>query len=105
VPVLNDAKARKIPVLILDSGVQWNDYVSFVATDNEQAGRLAGERLGTVLGGKGHVILLRYAEGSASTTARETGFLSVLSQKFPGITVVSSNRHAGATTETAMAAS
>lgn len=103
VPVLNDAKARKIPVLILDSGVQWDDYVSFVATDNEQAGRMAGERLGSVLGGKGNVILLRYAEGSASTTARETGFLSAL-QKFPAMKVVSSNRHAGATTETAMAA-
>jgi len=105
VPVLTDAHARHIPVLIIDSGVQWHDEVSFVATDNEHAGRLAGERLGAVLGGKGNVILLRYAEGSASTTARETGFLAAIAEKYPGIRIVSSNRHAGATTETAMAAS
>jgi ribose transport system substrate-binding protein len=105
IPVLNDAKARKIPVLILDSGVQWADYVSFVATDNEKAGSLAAERLGARLGGKGDVVLFRYQEGSASTMARETGFLTTLAQKFPGVRVISSNRHGGVTTETAYAAS
>lgn len=105
VPVLKDAAARKIPVLIIDSGVQWEDYVSFVATDNEKAGGLAAERLGTLLGGKGDVLVLRYAEGSASTMAREAGFLATLKDKFPAIKVVSSNRYGGATTESAMAAS
>src|SRR3954462_11560872 len=49
VPVLNDAKARKIPVVIFDSGVKWNDYVSFVSTDNYKAGVLGAERVGTLL--------------------------------------------------------
>ena len=101
---LNDAKARKIPVVIFDSGVKWNDYVSFVATDNYKAGALGAERLGQVLGGKGNVILLRYAEGSASTMEREAGFLDTIGKAFPGITVVSSNRYAGATVEPALAA-
>ncbi len=105
VPVLNDAKARKIPVLIFDSGVKWSDYVSFVATDNYKAGTLGADRLGSLLGGKGDVILLRYAEGSASTMEREAGFLATLSQKYPAIRVVSSNQYGGATTETAYAAS
>jgi ribose transport system substrate-binding protein len=105
VPVLNDAKARNIPVVIFDSGVKWNDYVSFVATDNTKAGALGAERLGSLLGGKGDVILLRYAEGSASTMERESGFLTTLSQKYPAIRVVSSNQYGGATTETAYAAS
>jgi ribose transport system substrate-binding protein len=105
VPVLNDAKARKIPVVIFDSGVKWNDYVSFVATDNVKAGGLGAERLGSILGGKGDIILLRYAEGSASTMERESGFLTMLAQKYPGIRVVSSNQYGGATTETAYAAS
>jgi ribose transport system substrate-binding protein len=105
VPVLNDAKARKIPVLIFDSGVKWNDYVSFVATDNFKAGALGAERLAALLGGKGDVILLRYAEGSASTMEREAGFLTTLSQKYPAMRVVSSNQYGGATTETAYAAS
>jgi ribose transport system substrate-binding protein len=60
VPVLNDARARNIPVLIIDSGVQWDGYVSFVATDNEKAGGLAATRLGSLLEGKGDVIVMRY---------------------------------------------
>jgi ribose transport system substrate-binding protein len=103
VPVLNDARARKIPVAIIDSGVEWDGAVTFVATDNEKAGGLAAERLGTVLGGKGRVIMMRLQEGSASTTARESGFLATLAAKFPGITVVSSNQYGGATTETGFA--
>jgi ribose transport system substrate-binding protein len=105
VPVLNDAKARAIPVVVFDSGVKWTDYVSFVATDNVKAGALGAERLATVLGGKGDVILLRYAEGSASTMEREAGFLDTLAKKYPGIRVVSSNQYAGATVEPAYAAS
>src|SRR5688572_15345083 len=45
VPVLKDASARAIPVVIIDSGIQWDGQVSFVATDNERAGALAAERL------------------------------------------------------------
>lgn len=104
VPVLNDAKARGIPVVIFDSGVKWDGYVSFVATDNFKAGSLGADRLGEILGGKGNAILLRYAEGSASTMEREAGFLDTLAKKFPGIKVVSSNRYAGATVEPAYAA-
>lgn len=105
VPVLNDARARKIPVVIFDSGVNWDGYVSFVATDNYKAGVLGAERLGEVLGGKGDAILLRYAEGSASTMEREAGFLDTLAKKYPGLRLVSSNRYGGATTETSYAAS
>jgi ribose transport system substrate-binding protein len=105
VPVLNDAKARKIPVVIFDSGVKWDGYISFVATDNYKAGVLGADRLGTVVGGKGNVILLRYAEGSASTMEREAGFLDTIAKKYPGIRVISSNQYGGATTETAYTAS
>jgi len=103
VPVLNDARARNIPVAIIDSAVEWDGAVTFVATDNVKAGGLAAERLGTVLGGKGRVMMMRLQEGSASTTERETGFLATLAAKFPGIKVVSSNQYGGATTETGFA--
>jgi ribose transport system substrate-binding protein len=89
---------QKIPVVIIDSGLKGDDYVSFVATDNEKGGRLGGEKLAALLGGKGRVVLLRYAEGSDSTTKREEGFLSALKAN-PGIEVVSSNQYAGADVE------
>src|SRR3954467_3614157 len=87
-----------IPVVIIDSGLKGGDYVSFVATDNGKGGRLGGEHLARVLGGKGKVVLLRYAEGSASTNEREDGFLETM-KGFPGIQVVSSNQYGGADVE------
>lgn len=97
------AKQAGIPVVIFDSGLKSEDYVSFVATDNFAGGQMAGRFMVELLGGKGKVVLLRYAEGSESTTQREAGFLSVVSQT-PDIQIVSDNQYGGATMETAMRA-
>jgi ribose transport system substrate-binding protein len=93
-----------VPVVVMDSGLKSDEYVSFVATDNYKGGVMAGEEMGKLLGGKGKVILLRYQVGSASTEARESGFLEAL-KKFPGIQLISSDQHAGATRELAYQAS
>src|SRR5215468_10774639 len=96
-PVANAAR-KKIPVVIFDSGLKGDDYVSFVATDNLKGGRLAGEDLAKLLNGKGKVAILRYAEGSNSTSLREQGFLDAMKEN-PGIEVVSSNQFGGADVE------
>jgi ribose transport system substrate-binding protein len=103
-PVHNAIKAG-VPVVVMDSDLKSDQYVSFVATDNYKGGQLAGEHMGKLLGGKGNVILLRYAVGSASTEARESGFLEVLKTKYPDIRIISSDQHAGATRELAYQAS
>jgi ribose transport system substrate-binding protein len=95
----------KIPVVIIDSGLQTDSYASFVATDNYVGGRMGGAHLGKLLGGKGSVLLLRYAVGSASTTKREQGFLDEMKENFPGIKVLSSDQYAGATRDLAYTAS
>ncbi|HUW17695.1 MAG TPA: substrate-binding domain-containing protein [Sedimentisphaerales bacterium] len=102
---VKDAASNGIPVVIIDSGLKSEDYVSFVATDNYIGGRKGGEHLAKILGGKGKVIMLRYQEGSASTANREQGFLDVLKEKYPQIEVVSANQYGGATTESAYQAS
>ncbi|HEX6766967.1 MAG TPA: substrate-binding domain-containing protein, partial [Polyangiaceae bacterium] len=101
---VNRAGAAKIPVVIFDSGLSGGSYVSFVATDNRAAGRLGGEKLVKLLGGKGKAVVLRYQEGSASTHEREEGCLEAL-RKSPGIEIVSDNQYGGATTESAFSAS
>jgi ribose transport system substrate-binding protein len=58
-----------------------------------------------LLGGKGNVILLRYAVSSAATEEREAGFLERLKSEYPGLKIISSNQYAGATRETAYQAS
>ncbi|MFN3682678.1 MAG: substrate-binding domain-containing protein [Fimbriimonadaceae bacterium] len=100
---IEEAIAKGIPVVIIDSGLNSDKYVSFVATDNYKGGKLGGEHLAKLLGGKGRVVLLRYQVGSASTQEREKGFLDAMKEN-PGITVVSENQYGGATTETAQRA-
>ncbi len=102
---VKDAVNNGIPVVIIDSDLKSDDYVSFVATDNYVGGRKAGEHLAKILGGKGKVIMLRYEEGSASTMNRERGFLDELKEKYPAIEVVSASQYGGATTESAYQAS
>lgn len=101
---VEEATRKGIPVVIIDSGLKSEDYVSFVATDNHHGGELAGEHLAKLLDGKGKVVMLRYAEGSASTNEREQGFVDAI-KKSPGIELVSSNQYGGATTESAQKAS
>lgn len=98
---VQDAAREKIPVVIIDSGLQGGDYVSYVATDNYKGGVLAARRLGELLGGRGRIFLIRYQEGSASTVQREAGFYDTVSKDFPGLEILVKDQYAGATTETA----
>lgn len=98
-----EAIDREIPIIIVDSGLKDVKTASYIATDNEAAGKIGGEQLVKALGGKGKFIMLRYAEGSASTMAREKGFLDAA--KAGGLEVASENQHGGATRESAQSAS
>lgn len=100
---VDQAMRNDIPVVIFDSGLQGDNYISYVATDNFKAGQLAAEYMIKLLDGKGKVVVLRYAEGSDSTTKREDGFLDGIKTS-EGIEIVSSNQYAGVTTESALKA-
>ncbi len=98
---VEEAVAARIPVVIVDSALRSSAPSSFIATDNREGGRIAARRLGALLGGRGKAILLRCLSGSASTEEREAGFLEVMRRDFPGIELLSTNQHAGATRDTA----
>jgi ribose transport system substrate-binding protein len=89
--------------VVFDSDLAGGGYVSFVATDNLAAGRAGGNELARRVG-KGNVIVLRYEEGSASTTNRERGFLAAAAAH-PEIKVVSDSQYGGTTVESAERAS
>lgn len=95
---VNDAARAKIPVVIIDSGLKGGDYISFVATDNREGGRMAAEGLAAMLPKGGRIVVLRYAEGSASTEDREAGFLEAIGTH-ANIQVLSSNQYGGADVE------
>jgi ribose transport system substrate-binding protein len=99
-PVLDSAR-ENIPVTIIDSALQGEDYISFVATDNYKGGVLAAHEMGKHLPDGGKIFLIRYQEGSASTTNREQGFFDTIEKEYPRIEYLVRNLYAGATTESA----
>lgn len=102
---VEEAKRAGVPTVVMDSSLASDQITSFVATDNKKGGAMAAARLGEILGGKGKVIMLRYAEGSASTLDREEGFLQEMKTKYPNIELISTDQYAGATRDTAKRAS
>jgi ribose transport system substrate-binding protein len=98
---VQDAVRENIPVVVIDSGLQGSDYISYVATDNYKGGVMAARRLAQLLQNKGRIFLIRYQVGSASTTQREQGFLDTLKAEAPGISLLVQDQYAGATTESA----
>lgn len=88
VSVVDRASRSNIPVIIFDSGVDTDNFVSQVATDNYGAGRMAAERMGKILDGRGKVAMVAVQPGAASTMAREQGFEDAIREKFPGIEIV-----------------
>lgn len=99
------AMSARIPVVIIDSGLDSEKYVSYIATDNFRGGQIAAEHLGKLLNGEGKAIMLRYQVGSASTEGRERGFMDVMQKKFPKIQLLSTDQYSGATRDSAYQAS
>jgi ribose transport system substrate-binding protein len=102
---VEEAKRAGVPTVIIDSALASDDIISFVATDNRKGGKLAADRMGELLNGKGKVLMLRYQEGSASTQDREDGFVEELKAKYPAMELISSDQYAGATRDMAKRAS
>jgi ribose transport system substrate-binding protein len=90
VPPLDRAAAAGIPVTIFDSGLDSENYLSFVATNNYEAGQLAARTLAGLIGGTGEVAVLANAPGSGSTIDREKGFADVIGKEFPAMKIVAS---------------
>ena len=85
---IDNAAQARIPVTVFDSGVETQNYVSFVATDNYEAGKMGARELAKLLNGKGQVAMLMNIPGSVSTVDRERGFTDAIAKEFPGIKIV-----------------
>lgn len=103
VPAVEKLAASKIPCVIVDSGIDTDKYVTFAVTDNHQGGVLAARRMSEILGGKGNILVLKYAHGSASTVDRENGFIETIQKEFPDIKIVDT-KYGLDTVETALQA-
>jgi len=88
VPAIRRAKQAGIPLTLIDSGAQTEDFVSFVGTDNYAGGVLAARRLAQILGGHGRIAMIAGIPGGEATIARERGFTNTLTKQFPALGLV-----------------
>ncbi len=86
-PVLDKARAAGIPVLIVDNDTPWPGKLSYIGTDNRVGGKLAGDYIVKILGGRGKVAIIRGILGVSSHDDRVAGFQEAIAQA-PGIEVV-----------------
>lgn len=84
IPVLEKAQQKKIPIITIDSGVDSDLPVSFIATDNILAAQKAAQKLAELIGGSGKVACIPFVPGAATSTWREQGFVAEI-KKYPGI--------------------
>jgi ribose transport system substrate-binding protein len=88
VPAIRRAKNAGIPLTIVDSAADTEDYVSFVGTDNYAGGVLAARRLAEILRNKGRVAMTAGIPGGEATVAREKGFTETLTKDYPEVRLV-----------------
>jgi ribose transport system substrate-binding protein len=86
VPLVEKATRQGIVVITFDTDINKTDNrISFVATDNYAAGKLAGQNAGRLLGGKGKMGVLGHLAGTMDTRDRVNGFVDAIKAGFPGI--------------------
>jgi len=85
---ISRAMAAGIPVIVFDSGIEGDNYTSFVATNNYEGGVIAAREMAQLTGGEGKVAMVMNAPGSTSTMDRERGFEETLAKEFPKLTIV-----------------
>lgn len=74
VPAIRAANQGGVPVITVDRGADGGIVVSHVASDNVAGGKMAGEFIIELLGGKGKVVELEGIPGTSAARDRGTGF-------------------------------
>ncbi|HEY0795068.1 MAG TPA: substrate-binding domain-containing protein [Acidisarcina sp.] len=85
-PEIDSAIAAGIPVITMDSDAPGSKRLYFIGTNNLEAGRLGGNRLVSVLNGKGNVVFFSIG-GQANQEERLKGYKDVFASA-PGIKIV-----------------
>lgn len=83
---IDSALQAGIPVLTLDSDAPKSKRLFFIGSDNYAAGRLGGQLLVKLLGGKGNVVMFTY-RGQANLIDRRQGYESVF-ESYPDIKII-----------------
>ncbi len=87
-PVVDRAVDAKIPVVIIDSSVDTEGYLTFLATDNYAAASQAADTMAKLVEEKGKVAIIMAQPGSGTTISRTKGFEDRIKEKYPNMSVI-----------------
>jgi ribose transport system substrate-binding protein len=83
---IDDAILKGIPVICIDADAPESRRVLFIGTDNFRAGQDSGNRMATLLGGQGRVVIVTLI-GQRNSEERVRGVTDAL-KKYPGVQVI-----------------
>ena len=95
IPLLEEAKAKGIPVVGFDSGVDSDIPVTTATTDNVAAAALAADKMAELIGGEGEVAIIAHDQTSRTGIDRVKGFTDQIAAKYPKIKLVNTDYGAG----------
>jgi ribose transport system substrate-binding protein len=95
IPLLEEAKAKGIPVVGFDSGVDSDIPVATATTDNIAAAALAADKMAELVGGSGQVAVLVHDQTSRTGIDRRDGFVNRMAEAYPDIEIVNIDYGAG----------
>lgn len=85
---LRNATEKGIPVVTIDSSVNYPDIKAFIGTQSKTAGAIACREGATLINGKGKAIILTHVEGAQTSIERRDGFKNELEANYPNIEIV-----------------
>ena len=86
--VVDQAAAKDIPVIAIDTPIESDNLLTFVSFDDFAAGKAMGEWVVEQLGGTGNVLIIQGAQNNANAVKRHEGFLAGLDS--PDIKILAS---------------
>ena len=95
IPLLEQAKAKGIPVIGFDSGVDSDIPLSTASTDNIAAAALAADKMVELIGGAGEVAIIAHDQTSRTGIDRVKGFTDRVAEKYPNVTIVATQYGGG----------
>jgi len=84
------AKSEGIPLVVVDSPVmvQETEYAAYIGSDPQTMGKLAAERMGEMLGGRGQVAMIGVSPTVEAAVQRERAFTVTLADRYPNVQLV-----------------
>lgn len=80
VPIISKALEQGIAVVILDRGVNTENYTTFINSDNKEIGALGAEHIAKMLNYKGDVLIFEGLQNADVTQLRTIGFMEEISR-------------------------